>query len=128
MRGLHFQLDPAAQGKLVTVVSGAIFDVAVDIRAGSPTYGQWAGAELTGGKKDMLYVPEGFAHGFCVTSETAEIVYFCTAVYAPEMERGILWNDPALAIDWPVTDPQLSKKDAASCTLQEVENNFKYRV
>jgi dTDP-4-dehydrorhamnose 3,5-epimerase len=101
LRGLHFQ-QPNAQGKLVTVLEGAVFDVAVDIRVGSPTFGQWAGATLTGEALNQLWAPPGFAHGFCVTSETALFSYKCSAPYAPEHEGGIAWNDPAIGIAWPV--------------------------
>lgn len=112
LRGLHFQRPPHEQGKLVLAVSGEIFDVAADIRVGSPTYGQWVGAPLSAGKKNMLWVPPGFAHGFCVTSETAEVMYFVTgSEYAPEAEGGIIWSDKTLNIQWPTTTPILSEKD-----------------
>ncbi len=112
LRGLHFQKDPYAQGKLVTAISGKIFDVAVDIRKNSENFGKWIGIELNSDKKNMLYVPCGFAHGFCVLSEYAEIVYYCTnSEYSPEHEVGIIWNDPDLNINWPIKDPILSKKD-----------------
>lgn len=111
LRGLHYQEEPKAQGKLVTVVEGEVFDVAVDIRPGSPTRGRWVSERLNDRKKNMLYVPEGFAHGFCVLSPSAQVIYYCTEVYSPEHERGILWNDPQLNISWPVKDPVLSERD-----------------
>lgn len=120
LRGLHYQLRHA-QGKLVTALTGRIFDVAVDIRKGSPTFGQWVGVELSGENRRQLYVPPGFAHGFCVLSETADVLYKCTDVYSPKDERGIIWNDPTIAIAWPVTDPLLSPKDRAYRTLREIE-------
>lgn len=110
LRGLHYQ-TPQWQGKLVRVVQGEIFDVAVDIRSGSPTFGEWVGFALNDENKQQLYVPEGFAHGFVVTSETAEVVYKCTSLYAPEQEGSLLWNDPDIGIDWPVESPLLSAKD-----------------
>lgn len=119
LRGLHYQ-SPQWQGKLVRVVQGEIFDVAVDIRAGSPTFGQWVGFFLNDENKQQLYVPEGFAHGFCVTSDTAEVVYKCTSLYAPEQEGSLLWNDPDVGVDWPIENPQLSAKDVAGTKLTEL--------
>ncbi|HVT01899.1 MAG TPA: dTDP-4-dehydrorhamnose 3,5-epimerase [Thermoanaerobaculia bacterium] len=116
LRGLHYQ-EPNAQGKLVRVSHGSIFDVALDIRKGSPTFGQWFGVELSEDNKLQLWVPPGFAHGFCVTSERADLIYKCTALYDPPSERAILWNDPALGIEWPVSDPILSDKDRAAPAL-----------
>lgn len=111
LRGLHYQLRQP-QGKLVRVVAGSVYDVAVDLRRSSPTYGQWVGEILSAENKAQLWVPEGFAHGFVVLSESAEFVYKTTGYYAPEHERCIAWNDPALAIDWPVSQPPLvSAKD-----------------
>ena len=101
LRGLHYQLPPHAQGKLVRVVSGSVFDVAVDIRKGSPTFGQWYGTELSSENGRQLYIPPGYAHGFCVLSERAGLLYKCTDYYVPSDERGIRWNDPGLAIPWP---------------------------
>ena len=113
LRGLHYQLPPHAQGKLVRVVQGAVFDVAVDVRRSSPTFGQWVGAELTAENHKQLWVPPGFAHGFVVLSETADFLYKTTNYYAPAFERSIAWNDPHLAIEWPLkAAPQLSAKDA----------------
>ena len=119
LRGLHYQISPKAQAKLVTVIAGEIFDVAVDIRRKSPTFRKWIGIKLDARKKNMLYVPEGFAHGFCVISKMAEIIYFCTEVYSPEYERGIIWNDPDLAIDWLVKKPKLAQRDEKNLLLKE---------
>ncbi|MCH2189433.1 MAG: dTDP-4-dehydrorhamnose 3,5-epimerase [Gammaproteobacteria bacterium] len=119
LRGLHYQ-SPQWQGKLVRVVSGEIFDVAVDIRAGSSTFGQWVGFTLNADNKQQLYVPEGFAHGFVVTSETAEVVYKCTSLYEPSQEGSVLWNDPEIGIDWPIDEPLLSQKDAVGQKLADL--------
>lgn len=119
LRGLHYQLG-RPQGKLVWVVQGEIFDVAVDIRKGSPTFGKWMGVMLSSDKYLQVYVPQGFAHGYCVTSETAIVAYKCTDYYAPKEERGIIWNDPALGIEWPVREPIVSDKDATYPTLEDV--------
>jgi len=110
LRGLHFQ-EPHAQGKLIMALEGSVYDVVVDIRVGSPTFGRWYGLELSDGNLRQIYVPPGCAHGFCVTSETAIFLYKCTDYYSPRDERGVLWNDPALAISWPISDPILSAKD-----------------
>jgi dTDP-4-dehydrorhamnose 3,5-epimerase len=126
LRGLHYQKHPKAQGKIVSVVRGEIFDVAVDIRQGSPTFGKWVGHHLSSQEKNMLYMPIGFAHGFCVVSEEAEIVYFCTNEYAKDHEGGIIWNDPAVGITWPVKEPLLSAKDMAFPLLEKADNNFQY--
>ena len=126
LRGLHYQLNPMAQGKLLRVVQGEIFDVAVDIRLNSPTYGQWVGEILSAENGRMLYVPPGFAHGFCVMSQSADLLYKVSELYSPEHERGIAWNDPALKIEWPVQNPTLSARDTDSPTLAEAENNFVY--
>jgi dTDP-4-dehydrorhamnose 3,5-epimerase len=111
LRGLHYQREPKAQGKLVRVVQGEIFDVAVDIRKDSPTYGQWLGVTLSAENRKSLYIPPGFAHGFCVVSPDAEVIYKTTEEYAPDHECGIRWDDPALGIVWPVTAPTLSARD-----------------
>jgi len=124
LRGLHYQLAPAAQGKLVSVVEGNVYDVAVDIRNNSPHFGQWQSFELSGDSENMIYVPAGFAHGFLVLSDVAEIIYYCTKEYAPELERGIIWNDQELNIDWPIKDPLLSDKDKEFVGLKEAEINF----
>ncbi|MGC9333749.1 MAG: dTDP-4-dehydrorhamnose 3,5-epimerase [Anaerolineae bacterium] len=127
LRGLHYQLHPKAQGKLVTALTGRIFDVAVDIRRGSPTYGQWVGQELAAGSGHLLYVPPGFAHGFCVLSEEADVLYKVTEEYAPDLDRGIVWNDPEIGIAWPIANPILSAKDAALPPLNEADNNSAFR-
>ena len=119
LRGLHFQLRQP-QGKLVFVARGEIFDVAVDIRRSSPTFGRWVGRVLSGENHHQMYVPEGFAHGFCVLSDEVEVMYKCTAFYDAADDRGIRWNDPALKIAWPVTQPQLSGKDGQLPHLHEV--------
>lgn len=119
LRGLHLQ-EPYAQGKLVQVLDGEVFDVAVDVRVGSPTFGRWVGEVLSSDNHVQLYVPPGFAHGFCVTSESALLSYKCTELYHPETEVSVAWNDPALGITWPVKDPVLSKKDAAARPLAEI--------
>ncbi len=118
LRGLHYQ-EPSPQGKLVRCTRGVLFDVAADIRTGSPAFGRWFGAELSEENKRMLWVPPGFAHGFCAVSEEADLVYKCTSFYEPANDRVIAWNDPDLAIAWPVTEPQLSAKDAAAPRLRE---------
>lgn len=121
LRGLHYQLQQA-QGKLVRVVSGAVFDVAVDIRKSSPTFGQWVGAELSEQNSRQMWVPPGFAHGFLVLSETADFLYKTTDFYAPEYERCILWNDPAIGVQWPLAlEPQLSNKDKLGKLLADAD-------
>ena len=125
LRGLHFQ-NPQPQGKLVYVLQGEVFDVAVDIRKGSPTFGRWHGIFLSSEKKRQFWVPPGFAHGFCVTSESALFTYKCTELYAPAHERSILWNDPTLAIDWPVTEPQVSDKDRLAPLLADLDPSHLY--
>jgi dTDP-4-dehydrorhamnose 3,5-epimerase len=119
LRGLHLQ-HPFGQGKLVQVMAGEVFDVAVDVRVGSPTFGQWVGTTLSGDNHRQVYIPAGFAHGFCVTSEYALFSYKCTEAYHRETELGIIWNDPDLGIEWPVADPQLSPKDAVFPRLCDV--------
>jgi len=126
LRGLHYQKPPKPQGKLVRVVVGEIFDVAVDIRKGSPTYGKWVGVRLSAESKQMLYIPPGFAHGFCVLSEEAEVIYKVTEEYSRPHEAGIIWNDPEVGIDWPIEQPILSCKDAALPTLTRADNCFRY--
>lgn len=123
LRGLHYQIRQP-QGKLLRVIAGKVFDVAVDIRKSSPDFGRWAGAVLSAENKDMLWVPPGFAHGFYVMSDQAEFVYKCTQYYAPEYERFILWNDPAIGIDWPLSGfdlPLLSPKDEKGVLLKNAE-------
>lgn len=119
LRGLHYQLGHA-QGKLIYVITGEIFDVAVDIRRGSPTFGQWVGAYLSAENKHLIYVPEGFAHGFCVLSNGADVIYKCTDFYSPADECGIFWADPAIDINWPIESPSLSEKDARNPKLSDV--------
>ncbi|MBM4254773.1 MAG: dTDP-4-dehydrorhamnose 3,5-epimerase [Deltaproteobacteria bacterium] len=119
LRGLHFQY-PRAQGKLIYVVHGTIFDVAVDIRVGSPTFGQSYDVELSSANNRQLYIPEGFAHGFCVVSEQAIVMYKCTDFYVPTDEGGVLWSDPDLAIPWPVRAPTLSDKDQRYPLLRDI--------
>src|SRR5262245_28400218 len=111
LRGLHYQREPKAQAKLVRVVLGEVFDVAVDIRQGSPTFGRWVAVSLSAENRKSLYIPAGFAHGFCVTSDVAEVIYKTTEEYAPDHEEGIRWDDPGLAIPWPVKTPTLSPRD-----------------
>lgn len=118
LRGLHLQ-HPRAQGKLVMVTRGSVFDVAVDVREGSPHFGQWVGFELSETNKRQLWIPPGFAHGFCVTSDECDFLYKCTETYAPENERSVLWNDPAIGITWPITQPLLSKKDETALPLAQ---------
>lgn len=122
LRGLHYQLPPKAQGKLVRVVAGEVFDVAVDIRRSSATFGRWVGAYLSADNRQQLWIPPGFAHGFVTLSDSAEFLYKTTDFYSPEHERSILWNDPEIAVDWPLAEvPALSAKDAAARRLAEVE-------
>ena len=113
LRGLHYQRNPHAQGKFVRAVAGHVFDVAVDMRPESATSKQWVGVDLTSENRLGLYIPAGCAHGFCVLSETADVMYLLTSEYAPEHEAGIAWNDPAIGIEWPVSEPRLSPRDAA---------------
>lgn len=125
LRGLHFQTPPAAQAKLVRVSRGSIFDVGVDIRPSSPTFGRWAGVVLSAEKWNQLYVPEGFAHGFVTLEDETEVTYKVSAAYSPEHDRSIRFNDPAIGIDWPLDgEPVLSDKDAAAPLLADVETGF----
>jgi dTDP-4-dehydrorhamnose 3,5-epimerase len=119
LRGLHFQ-NPRAQGKLVMVTRGAVFDVIVDIRVGSPTFGKWCGATLTEDEQKMLWVPAGFAHGFYTLSDVADFVYLCTDVYVPSADRAVRWSDPSIGIEWPDAEPLLSPKDRDAPLLSEV--------
>lgn len=118
LRGLHFQW-PRPQGKLVSVLEGEVYDVAVDVRIGSPTFGRWTGVMLTADNKRQLWIPEGFAHGFCVVSEHATFFYQCTDTYHPEFDGSIRWDDPSIGIDWPVSAPLLSGKDAGAPNLAD---------
>ena len=124
LRGLHFQNPPHAQGKLVRVISGAVFDVAVDIRKESPTFGQWFGQELTAENKYMLYIPPGFAHGFATLENDTVFVYKCTGYYNKASEGCLIWNDPQVAIDWKIADPQLSEKDLQGVRLKDLKSGF----
>jgi dTDP-4-dehydrorhamnose 3,5-epimerase len=128
VRGLHFQLPPVAQDKLIRVLRGAVYDVAVDIRAGSPTYGRWVGCELSAERWNQLLVPIGFAHVFMTLVPDTEVMYKVSAPYSPENERAILWNDPALAIDWPDpgSEPILSEKDREAPRFAEFDSPFRY--
>jgi dTDP-4-dehydrorhamnose 3,5-epimerase len=123
LRGLHFQVSPVAQDKLIRVLRGSIFDVAVDIRSGSPTYGKWVSCVLSAAKFNQLLVPKGFAHGFLTLEPDVEVLYKVSAPYSPQCDRGIAWNDPAIGIDWPLKpgeQPVLSGKDAAAPKLAEI--------
>jgi len=126
LRGLHYQ-EPFAQGKLVQVLNGTVFDVAVDLRRGSPTFAKWYGVELSAERPVQVWIPPGFAHGFCVMSDCADFVYKCTAPYRPDAERGIRWDDPTIGIRWPVTHPLLSKKDEAAPWLNDAQVLPEYR-
>ncbi|XOK60258.1 dTDP-4-dehydrorhamnose 3,5-epimerase [Paenibacillus elgii] len=124
LRGLHYQLEPKAQSKLVRVIAGAIFDVVVDIRKSSPTFGEWYGVILSESNKRQLLVPKGFAHGFCTLVPNTQVLYKVDEYYSPEHDRGIMWNDPSLGIEWPVNKPQLSAKDEKHPLLRDAEINF----
>ena len=126
LRGLHYQRPPKAQAKLVRALHGEIFDVVVDIRQGSPTYGQWTGVTLSARDARMLYVPCGFAHGFCVLSETADVVYKVSTEYAPETEGGLMWNDPDLGIEWPIAEPLVTEKDTHYPLFRDSGSVFSY--
>ena len=126
LRGLHYQKNPKAQAKLVIALRGEIFDVAVDIRKDSPTYGKWVGEILSENNHKLLYIPEGFAHGFCVLSETADVLYKVNQEYSPENEKGIIWNDTEINIAWPTDKPILQEKDSKLPVLKNADNNFVY--
>lgn len=126
LRGMHYQLAPWAQTKLLRVTAGAILDVVVDLRSGSPTFGQWESFELSAENKRQLLIPQGFAHGFCTLRPNTEVQYKVDRPYSPEHDRGIAWNDPALGIPWPVSDPILSPRDAHHPFLADAEMNFAY--
>ena len=123
VRGLHYQLDHP-QAKLVYVIVGEILDIAVDIRRGSPTFAQWTGTLLSARNRRQLFIPTGFAHGFCVLSETADVIYKCTDLYTPGDEYGILWSDPTINVVWPIENPTLSEKDAKNPKLKDVPEEF----
>jgi dTDP-4-dehydrorhamnose 3,5-epimerase len=119
LRGLHYQY-PEPQGKLVYALAGEVFDVAVDIRVGSPTFGRWVGVTLSADNKRQLFIPAGFAHGFCTTSEQALFAYKCTHLYRPQYDRGLAWNDPEIGVRWPIAAPLLSEKDAQAPRLRDI--------
>ena len=127
LRGLHYQGPTAPMVKLVRCIAGAIFDVAVDLRAGSPTFGRWVGVELTADNMKQLLVPVGFGHGFVALAEGTEVFYKCSGYYAPAAEGAVAWDDPDLAIAWPVTDPLLSRRDRAAMSLVEYRRNPAFR-
>ncbi|MDQ1235814.1 dTDP-4-dehydrorhamnose 3,5-epimerase [Paenibacillus sp. SORGH_AS306] len=124
LRGMHYQLNPKAQTKLIRVISGSIYDVIVDIRKDSPTFGQWQGFILSDANKRQLLVPQGFAHGFCTLAANTQVIYKVDEYYSPEHDRGIAWDDPSLNIDWPVSNPVLSDKDTRHPLLKDAELNF----
>jgi len=126
LRGLHYQKNPKAQAKLVTALRGEIFDIAVDIRKGSPTYGKWVGVILSENNHKLLYIPEGFAHGFCVLNKEADVLYKVNQEYSPEHEKGIIWNDSEVNITWPIDKPILLEKDLQMPVLKNADNNFVY--
>ncbi len=126
LRGLHFQRPPHAQGKLVSVMAGEIFDVAVDIRLGSPTYGKWVGEYLSAENGRQLWIPEGFAHGFCVTSDSATLSYKVDAPYSGPSDGGVRWDDPAIGVAWPLSEPLLSAKDVVQPFLADANHGFMY--
>ena len=126
LRGLHYQKNPKAQAKLVIALRGEIFDVAVDIRKNSPTYGKWVGEILSENNHNSLYIPEGFAHGFCILSEEADVLYKVSQEYSPEDEKGIIWNDTEINITWPIDKPIIQEKDSKLPDLKNADNNFIY--
>jgi len=126
LRGLHYQKNPKAQAKLVRVFRGEVYDVAVDLRRGAPTYGKWVGVTLSAENKKILYVPAGFAPGFCVTSDEAEVFYSTSNEYSPECEAGVMWNDPELSIPWPIAQPRLSARDRSWPPFHKADHNFEY--
>jgi len=127
IRGLHYQNPPKSQAKLVTVIKGKIFDVAADIRKKSPTYGKWVSEILSEENHRSLYIPEGFAHGFCVLSEQADVTYKVNNEYSPQHEQGIIWNDQTLNISWPIEKPVISEKDQQLSSLEKLKNDFTYQ-
>ena len=126
VRGMHYQLNPKAQAKLIRVVRGEILNVVVDIRKGSPAFGRWESAVLSADNRKMLYVPKGFANGYCTLKADTEVCYKVDEYYAPEFDRTFRWDDPDIGIEWPVTDPILSERDRAAPPLTRVENNFTF--
>jgi dTDP-4-dehydrorhamnose 3,5-epimerase len=126
LRGLHYQLRPVEQGKIIRVIGGEIFDVAVDIRKGSQSYGKWFGTRLSEENRFMLFIPPGFAHGFVTLKDNTEILYKMTNEYSKKHERGIIWNDPEINIKWPIKNPVVSDKDTKFPRLEHADNNFKF--
>jgi dTDP-4-dehydrorhamnose 3,5-epimerase len=124
IRGLHFQMNPSAQSKLVSVISGAIYDVVVDIRKSSPTFGHWHAEVLDESNRRQLLIPKGFAHGFCTLQPNTQVQYKVDEYYSPQLDRGVIWNDPAIGIDWPTKQPVLSDKDRRQPLLKDAEINF----
>jgi dTDP-4-dehydrorhamnose 3,5-epimerase len=127
LRGLHYQLEPKAIGKLVRCMRGRIYDVGVDVRKGSPTYGKWVGVELSEENRRMLWLPAGFAHGICILSDVADVFYKTTGYYSPEHDRSVRWDDPEIGIRWPIENPLVSPKDGRAPPLRDADNNFVYR-
>lgn len=127
IRGLHYQLNPQSQGKLISVMQGSIFDVAVDIRKNSPYYGKYVAIELSATNKHMLWIPPGFAHGYLTLEDNSKVHYKTTKEFSKENERGIIWNDASINIQWPICNPLVSEKDSKLPTLQNAKNNFTYR-
>lgn len=127
LRGLHYQKKPKAQAKLIMVLKGEVFDVAVDIRKGSPYFGRWVGIMLSEQKKQVIYIPAGFAHGFCVLSDEAQLVYKASHEFDPDLDRGIIWNDCSIGISWPIESPIVSLKDSKLPPLKEADNNLVYQ-
>ncbi len=127
LRGLHYQKNPKAQAKLVTALRGEIFDVAVDVRKNSPTYGKWVSEILSEENHKLLFIPEGFAHGYCVLSDKADIFYKVSQEYSPENDGGFIWNDPEINIKWPIDKPIVSEKDQKLPLLKNADNNFEYQ-
>jgi len=126
IRGLHFQFPPFAETKLIRCIRGVVFDVFVDLRKDSPSFGKWGSVELAADKHNMVLIPRGFAHGFCTLTDESEVVYKVDSLYNPQVESGLLWNDPDLAITWPVRQPLLSEKDARNQTLKEFYQKYKH--
>jgi dTDP-4-dehydrorhamnose 3,5-epimerase len=128
VRGMHYQMNPKAQSKLVRVVRGEILNVVVDIRKGSPTFGQWFGVNLSAENKRQLFIPKGFANGYCTLTELTEVCYKVDEYYAPNFDRAFRWDDPQVAIDWPVADPALSGRDRTAPAFADADNNFEYEA
>jgi dTDP-4-dehydrorhamnose 3,5-epimerase len=128
LRGLHYQLEPHGMGKLVRVIRGSIFDVAVDLRRGSPSFGKWVGRTLTAGSSAALWIPTGFAHGFVAMEDDSLVLYKCTAIHTPAAERAVNYRDPTIGIEWPIPPSIVSPKDAAAPLLADAEHNFEFRA